>query len=80
MKPGGTVIYFEVETLDETVAALAAAGLAFDSGPRDERWGWREARLRDPAGNALCLYRAGDYRRFPPWRIDPYLHAKETQQ
>lgn len=79
MRPGGIVIYFEIETLDETVAALEAAGIAFDSAPHDESWGWREARLRDPAGNALCLYRAGDYRRFPPWRIDQDTPAKEMQ-
>lgn len=63
-----TLVYLECEALDETVAVLARAGIAFDSGPRDERWGWREARLRDPAGNPLCLYSAGDMRRFPPWR------------
>ena len=28
-----------------------------------------EARLTDPAGNALCLYQAGETRRFPPWRL-----------
>ena len=26
--------------------------------------------LRDPAGNAICLYHAGENRRFPPWRVD----------
>jgi hydroxymethylpyrimidine/phosphomethylpyrimidine kinase len=34
-----------------------------------QRWLWREAWLRDPAGNSICLYHAGDNRRFPPWRI-----------
>lgn len=65
-----TVIYFEVEDVDGRVAQLKDAGIAFDQSPRDESWGWREARLTDPAGNPICLYRAGDYRRFPPWRID----------
>jgi hydroxymethylpyrimidine/phosphomethylpyrimidine kinase len=32
-------------------------------------WLWREARLRDPSGNEICLYHAGANRRFPPWRI-----------
>jgi hydroxymethylpyrimidine/phosphomethylpyrimidine kinase len=32
---------------------------------------WREARLRDPDGNIIFLYHAGEARRFPPWRIDP---------
>lgn len=64
-----SVIYFEVDDIDGTVTSLQAKGLAFDQLPRDESWLWREARLRDPAGNEICLYRAGDNRRFPPWRI-----------
>ncbi|MEP2988140.1 MAG: VOC family protein [Parasphingorhabdus sp.] len=64
-----TVVYFELDELDETVAALEAKGIQFESGPRDESWGWREARLRDPAGNPLCLFHAGENRRFPAWRI-----------
>jgi len=65
----GTVIYFEVDDVDETVATLKAAGAQFDTEPTDESWLWREARLTDPAGNRLCIYHAGDNRRFPPWRI-----------
>jgi hydroxymethylpyrimidine/phosphomethylpyrimidine kinase len=34
-----------------------------------QSWLWREAWLRDPAGNAVCLYHAGANRRFPPWRL-----------
>jgi hydroxymethylpyrimidine/phosphomethylpyrimidine kinase len=66
---GDSVIYLESEDLDAWVARLQAAGIVFEAGPEDQSWGWREARLRDPAGNRLCLYRAGEYRRFPPWRI-----------
>jgi hydroxymethylpyrimidine/phosphomethylpyrimidine kinase len=51
------------------VEALARAGMVFEHGPRDQPWLWREARLRDPAGNIVFLYRAGEARRFPPWRI-----------
>ncbi|MGP1352498.1 MAG: VOC family protein [Parasphingopyxis sp.] len=80
VRGASTVIYFEIDTLDEAVAALRDAGIAFDSGPRDERWGWREARLRDPAGNRLCLYRAGEYRRFPPWRIGQQTNEKENSK
>lgn len=65
----GAVVYFECADLDERVAELRARGIRFDSGPRDERWLWREARLRDPDGNRLCLYRAGEARRNPPWRL-----------
>ncbi len=67
-EPSG-MIYFETDTLDADVAALEAKGIAFDTQPTNQSWGWREARLRDPAGNALCLFYGGDNRRFPPWRI-----------
>jgi catechol 2,3-dioxygenase-like lactoylglutathione lyase family enzyme len=65
----GAHIYFECNDLDARIAALKAKGVAFDSGPEDKSWLWREAWFRDPAGNRLCLYFAGDNRRFPPWRI-----------
>jgi hydroxymethylpyrimidine/phosphomethylpyrimidine kinase len=65
----GVVVYFEVTDLDAEVARLKAAGLTFESDPVDQPWLWREAYIRDPAGNSLCLYSAGDNRRFPPWRL-----------
>jgi hydroxymethylpyrimidine/phosphomethylpyrimidine kinase len=68
-KPGDAVIYFESAGLDAWVERLRAAGIAFETEPADESWKWREARLRDPAGNCLCLYRAGENRRYPPWRL-----------
>jgi predicted enzyme related to lactoylglutathione lyase len=68
-QPSPTVIYLECDRLDEQVAELQAAGLSFDQEPRDEPWLWREARLRDPAGNVICLYRAGENRLNPPWRV-----------
>jgi hydroxymethylpyrimidine/phosphomethylpyrimidine kinase len=66
---GGATAYLESGALDAWVAYLARRGVRFDQMPRDEEWGWREARLTDPAGNRLCLYQAGEYRRYPPWRI-----------
>jgi catechol 2,3-dioxygenase-like lactoylglutathione lyase family enzyme len=63
------VIYFECDDLDAVHARLAAAGVAFDLAPTDQSWLWREAHLRDPAGNALILYFAGENRTHPPWRI-----------
>lgn len=63
------VVYFETEELDALVQRLQAEGFEFTQPPRDERWLWREARLKDPAGNELCLYRAGPNRRHPPWRL-----------
>lgn len=64
-----TGVYFEDDDLDATVARLKAEGLVFESDPVDQRWLWREAWLRDPTGNRVCLYKAGEARRFPPWRV-----------
>jgi catechol 2,3-dioxygenase-like lactoylglutathione lyase family enzyme len=70
--PGaGPVIYFECDDLDTKVEELAESGLLFRSGPTDQRWMWREARIDDPDGNEICLYHAGEYRLNPPWRITP---------
>lgn len=66
----GTVIYFEYDDLDAEVSRLQGKGMDFLTGPEDQRWLWREARLKDPAGNEICLFHAGENRRFPPWRID----------
>ncbi|HRO02293.1 MAG TPA: VOC family protein [Terricaulis sp.] len=63
-------LYFEVHDVSFEVERLTRAGLTFETEPADQRWLWREAWLRDPAGNALCIYHAGHNRRFPPWRID----------
>jgi catechol 2,3-dioxygenase-like lactoylglutathione lyase family enzyme len=66
----GPVVYLECADLDGTVERLLREGVRFDSLPTDQPWLWREARLRDPAGNALCLFRAGRNRRHPPWRVE----------
>ncbi|MBW4330130.1 bifunctional hydroxymethylpyrimidine kinase/phosphomethylpyrimidine kinase [Stakelama sp. CBK3Z-3] len=66
---GKPVVYLECGDLDVTVETLKLLGLKFASGPRDEKWGWREARLSDPCGNMVCLYQAGEMRRYPPWRL-----------
>jgi catechol 2,3-dioxygenase-like lactoylglutathione lyase family enzyme len=70
VKPG-VVVYFETENLDEKVEELKQRGFSFTQEPRDESWLWREARLLDPSGNIICLYRAGENRIYPPWRINP---------
>lgn len=64
-----TVVYFEHDELDGLVERLKAKGLVFDSDPVDQRWLWREAYLRDPSGNRICLFQAGEARRYPPWRL-----------
>ena len=65
---GKPVVFLECGDLDALVVRLREAGIAV-SDPVMEDWGWREARLADPAGNAICLYQAGENRRFPPWRL-----------
>ena len=69
VRPGGTVLYFECDDVDTQHAILCDYGITFESAPRDEPWGWREARFHDPSGNELCLFHAGANRRFPPWRL-----------
>jgi hydroxymethylpyrimidine/phosphomethylpyrimidine kinase len=65
-----TAVYLECDDLDERTEELARNGLVFEHGPRNQPWMWREARLRDPSGNIIFLYKAGEARRFPPWRIE----------
>jgi len=67
--PSSTVIYFECDDLDARAATLKAAGMVFDSDPEDRPWLWREAQLRDPDGNPICLFFAGENRLKPPWRV-----------
>jgi catechol 2,3-dioxygenase-like lactoylglutathione lyase family enzyme len=64
-----TTVYFECDDLDGTVARLQASGIEFEHGPVDQTWLWREAMLRDPDGNRLCLFHAGENRLDPPWRL-----------
>ena len=66
----GLTVYFECPDLDQAVTTLRGAGLKFDNLPADQRWLWREARLKDPSGNQICLYTAGENRRHPPWRVE----------
>ena len=64
-----TVIYFECADLDQRVERLKQLGLQFESEPTDQTWLWRESYLRDPSGNRICLFYAGENRQNPPWRI-----------
>ncbi len=63
------VLYFECKELDRTVAELKAGGLIFDEDPSDRPWLWRQAYLKDPNGNSICLFNAGENRKNPPWRV-----------
>jgi len=66
----GVYVYFECEDLDAHVASLKEIGIQFEKEPTDERWLWREARLKDPDGNQLILFYGGENRLNPPWRIN----------
>ena len=72
----GAVIYFECQDLDATVIKLSASGYVFDRLPADEQWLWREAYLTDPTGTSICLFWAGQMRKFPPWRIPAGVEAE----
>ena len=48
---------------------LTRAGVVFETPPEDQTWLWREAWLRDPTGNRVCLFHAGANRIDPPWRV-----------
>tara|TARA_R110001599_G_scaffold69414_1_gene195430 strand:- start:9740 stop:10084 length:345 start_codon:yes stop_codon:yes gene_type:complete len=66
----GAVIYFEHRNLDEWVVALKEKGIRFDQDPADQKYLWREAVLKDPSGNKIKLYWAGENRVNPPWRVE----------
>lgn len=67
----GVVVYFECDDLDAAYARIVALGVSFETPPTDQPWLWREAYLRDPDGNLLCLFKAGKNRLHPPWRLAP---------
>ncbi|HET9230361.1 MAG TPA: VOC family protein [Vitreimonas sp.] len=69
-------LYFEVEDVEFETRRLKHAGVAIEREPAQQSWLWHEAWLRDPAGNAVCLFHAGENRRYPPWRIDMPEGAK----
>ena len=66
---GRTVFYFEVDDVDGKYEQLRDLDIDFDLAPTDQDWRWREAHFKDPTGHKLCLFHAGNERRFPPWRL-----------
>jgi catechol 2,3-dioxygenase-like lactoylglutathione lyase family enzyme len=64
----GVWVYFEVEDVDGKVKELEAKGIEIEQQPVDQKWLWREARLRDADGNVIIIYHAGENRKNPPWR------------
>ena len=65
----GAVIYFETEELDSLVETLVTKGIEFDQLPTEERYLWKEAVLKDPSGNKIKLFWAGENRLSPPWKV-----------
>jgi predicted enzyme related to lactoylglutathione lyase len=65
----GISVYFECDDVDAEVKRLKEMGWKFDLPPTDQSWLWREARIKDPDGNQLIFYHAGENRKNPPWRI-----------
>ena len=65
----GVYVYFECENLDEYMNDLKEKGIELDEPPTDQRWLWRESKLKDIDGNQLIFFYAGENRLNPPWRI-----------
>ncbi|MCG8440680.1 MAG: VOC family protein [Caulobacterales bacterium] len=61
--------YLEVEDVDAQLERLKPLGLRPLAPAETRSYLWREADLRDPAGNRLRLHHAGAARRFPPGRV-----------
>lgn len=66
----GVTIYFEVSDVALRVEELRGLGIEFDGPIKRQSWLWTEAHLKDPDGNQIIIYHAGDNRKNPPWRID----------
>lgn len=60
---------FECPDGDSTFSVDLVEAVPFNGPPNDMPWLWREARFRDPDGHLLCLFRGGDNRHNPPWRV-----------
>lgn len=68
-KGDGIWIYFECDDLVKQVDEFLKVGITFEDHPTDQPWLWKEVRLKDPDGNQLILYYAGNNRLNPPWKV-----------
>ena len=64
------VLYFECEDLDREVEGLKNLGLQFEQEPADQDVALARSVSRDPNGNKICLFFAGENRQNPPWRVE----------
>jgi len=65
-----TIIYFEVEAINEEFKKLTDKGINFISKPELKSWLWTEMSCLDPNGNTIIIYHAGENRLNPPWRVN----------
>ena len=63
-------LYFEVDNLSETVSKLKEKGITFSTEITDQSWMWTDIHLNDPDGHELIIFKAGENRKNPPWRIN----------
>ncbi len=65
----GVIVYFECEDLLAKVNQLKSKGFVFEHDIIHQSWLWSEAKMRDPFGNELIFFHAGENRLNPPWKI-----------
>ena len=68
-KGEGVWIYFEVDDVLATVKELQQKGIIFETETKVQTWLWTESCLKDPDGNTIIIYHAGENRKNPPWRL-----------
>ncbi|NCP66612.1 MAG: VOC family protein [Paraglaciecola sp.] len=66
----GATIYFEHKNLTQWCDELKNKGIHFEQAPTLQSYLWQEAIIRDPSGNKIKLYWAGENRLNPPWRVE----------
>jgi catechol 2,3-dioxygenase-like lactoylglutathione lyase family enzyme len=69
-KGEGVILYFETGDVAARVMELESKGISFYLQTTEQSWLWTEARLRDPDGNQLIIFNAGENRKNPPWRVN----------
>ncbi len=74
-RAGDAEIFLCCDDVDLDYDRACARGLTFDAPPTDQSYLWRTAALRDPSGNRIVLFTAGENQHFPPWRLTPPTSA-----
>lgn len=69
-KGEGISLYFEVDNLSKTVQDFKEKGITFTTEITEQPWLWTDINLKDPDGNRLIIFNAGENRKNPPWRIN----------